>query len=202
MQQARLSCSHYLPEFAQFHIHWVSDPIQSSNPLSPPFTSCPQFFPTSEFFPVSQLFTSNDQSVEASATASVLPMTIQDWFHLGLIYLIPLQSKGFSRVFSNTIIQNHQFFGTQLSLWYLTSIDDYWKTIALTRWTFVSKLMFQLFNMLYRLVIAFLLRSTCLNYMAAVTVWSDFGAPKNSLTLFPLFPHLFPMKWWDWMPWS
>ena len=109
---------------------------------------------------MSQVFTSGDQSI--TATASVLPMTIQDWFHSGLIYLIPLQSKGFSRVFSNTIIQNHQFFGTQLSLWYLTSIDDYWKTIALTRWTFVSKLTYLLFNMLSRCVVAFLPRSRCL----------------------------------------
>ena len=89
-------------------------------------------------------------------------MTIQDWFHLGLIYLISLQSKGFSRVFSNTIVQNHQLFGTQLSLWSLTSIHDYSKTIALTRWTFVSKLTYLLFNMLSRCVVAFLPRSRCL----------------------------------------
>jgi len=76
------------------------------------------------------------------------------------------------------------------------------KTIALTRRTFVCKVMSLLFNMLPRLVIVFLWRSKSLNFMAAVTICSDFGAPQNSLSLFPLFSHLFVMKWWDWMPWS
>ena len=77
-----------------------------------------QFFPASESFPVSQLFTSNDQSIEASASASVLRMNIQDWFHLALTCLISLQSKGLSKVFSNTTLRKHQFFGAQPSLWY------------------------------------------------------------------------------------
>ena len=86
----------------------------------------------------------------------------------------------------------------------LTSYMTARKTTALTRWTFVGKVMFLLFNMLSRLVTAFLPRSKCLNFMAAVTICSDFGAPpqKQSLSLFPLFAHLFAIKWWDWMPWS
>ena len=75
------------------------------------------------------------------------------------------------------------------------------KTIALTRQTFVGKVMSLLLNMLSRLVKTFLPRSKSLNFMAAVTICSDFAAQKNSLTLFPLFPHLFLMKWWDRMPW-
>ena len=77
------------------------------------------------------------------------------------------------------------------------------KTIALTRQTFISKVLSLIFNKLSRLVIAFLSRSKCLfNFMAAVTICSDFGAQENSLSVFPLFPHLFVMKWWDQMPWS
>ena len=75
-----------------------------------------------------------------------------------------------------------------------------WETIALTRQTFVSKVM-SLFNTLSRLVIAFLSRRKCFSFRAAVTVNSDFGAQENSLSLFPLFLHLFAMKWWNWMPW-
>ena len=77
--------------------------------------SCLQSFPASGSFPVSQFFSSGDQSIRASASASVL--NIQDWFPLGLIGLISLQSKGLSRVFSNTTVQKHQFSGAQLSLW-------------------------------------------------------------------------------------
>ena len=76
----------------------------------------PSIFPGSGSFPMSQFFSSGDQSIGASASASVLPMNIQDWFPLGWTGLIILQSKGLSRVFSNTIAQKHQFFGTQLSL--------------------------------------------------------------------------------------
>ena len=78
-----------------------------------PFTSCPQSFPASGSFPVSQLFALGGQIIRAST--SVLPMNIQGWFPLGLTGLISLLSKGLSRVFSSTTIQNHQFFSTQLS---------------------------------------------------------------------------------------
>ena len=83
-----------------------------------PFSSCPQFLPASgRDFPMSQLFASGGQSIGVSASASVLPMNIQDRFPLGLTGLILLQSQGLSRVFSNTIVQKHQFFSAQLSLW-------------------------------------------------------------------------------------
>ena len=81
-----------------------------------PFSSCLQSLPASGSFQMSQFFTSGGQSIGVSASASVLPMNIQDWLPLGLMGLISLLSKGLSRVFSNTTVQKHQFFGTQLSL--------------------------------------------------------------------------------------
>ena len=81
-----------------------------------PFSSCLQSFPGSGSFPISQFFTSGGQSIGVSASASVLPMNIQDWFPLGWISWISLQSKGLSRVFSNTTVQKHQFFSAQVSL--------------------------------------------------------------------------------------
>ena len=90
-----------------------------------PFSSCPQSFPASESFPMRHLFESGGQSTGASASASVLPMNIQGWFPLGLPSLISLLSKGLSRVFSNTTVQKHQFFGTQPSLW-SNSQDHTW----------------------------------------------------------------------------
>ena len=101
-----------LPELAQTHAHRVSDAISSSVVLF----SCLQSFPASGSFPRSQFFASGGQSIEVSASASVFPMNIQDWFPLGLTGLISLQSKGLSKVFSNTTVQKHQLFGTELSL--------------------------------------------------------------------------------------
>ena len=109
---------------------------------------------------MSQFFTSGGQSMGVSASALVLPMKIQDWFSLQLTGLIFWQSKGLSRVFSNTTVQNDQFFGSQLSLWSNSHIHmTTGKTIALTRQTFVGKVMSLFFNMLSRLVVAFLPRS-------------------------------------------
>ena len=112
---------------------------------------------------MSKLFTSVGQSIGVSASTAVLPMNTQDWSPLGWTGWISLQSEGLSRVFSNTTVQKHQFFCIQLSLWsnshpYMTT----GKTIALTRRTFVGKVMSLLFNMLSRLVIAFLPRRKCL----------------------------------------
>ena len=81
-----------------------------------PFSSCPRSLPASGSFPMSQLFTWGGQSIGVSASASVLPMNTQEWSPLGWTGWISLQSKGLSRVFSNTIVQKHQFFGAQLSL--------------------------------------------------------------------------------------
>ena len=91
---------------------WCHPTISSSVVL---FTSCLWSFPASWSFPISQLLAWGGQSIGVSASASVLPMNIKDWFPLGWTGWISLQSKGFSRVFSNTTVQKHQFFGTQLS---------------------------------------------------------------------------------------
>ena len=91
---------------------WCCPTISS---FAVPFSSCPQFFPASGSFPMSQFFASGGQSIGVSASASVLPMNIQDWSPLGWASWISLQSKGLSRVFSNTTVQKHQFFSTQLS---------------------------------------------------------------------------------------
>ena len=88
---------------------WCYLTISSSATL---VSFCHQSFPASESFPVSQLLASGGHSIGASASASVLAMTIQDWFPLGLIGLLSMQFKGLSRVFSNTTVQKHQFFGT------------------------------------------------------------------------------------------
>ena len=96
-----------------YPLNWWCHPTISSSVT--PF-SCLQSFPASGSFPISQFFASGGQSIGVSASASVLPMNIQDWFPLELTALISLQSKGFSRVFSNTTVQKHQFFFTKLSL--------------------------------------------------------------------------------------
>ena len=123
----------------------------------------PLLFPSSIFPSIKVFmsqFSSGGQSIGVSASASVLPMNIQNWFLLGLTSLI-LLSKGPARVFSSTTVQKRQFFSAQaflmvqLSYPYVTT----GKTIALTRWTFVSKLMYLFFNTMFRFVIAFLPRS-------------------------------------------
>ena len=91
---------------------WCHPAISSS---VTPFSSCPQSLPAWGSFPMSQLFASGGQSIGVSPSASVLPMNTQDWSPLGWTGWISLQSKGLSRVFSNTTVQKHQFFGVQLS---------------------------------------------------------------------------------------
>ena len=152
----------YLLEFAKTHIHWVSDAIQSSHPVIP-FSSCLQSFPASGAFPVSQFFASGGQSIGVSASMSVLPMDIQNWFPLGWTGWISLPGQGTLK----SLLQHHSskasvlwhsaFFRVQLSHPYTTG-----KIIALTKWTFVGKVMSLLFNMLSRLVITFLPRSRSL----------------------------------------
>ena len=109
-----LPVHHQLPVYSNSSAlsQWCHPTISSS---VIPFSSYPQSFPASESFLISWLFASGGQSIVASA--SVLPMNIQDWFPLGWTGWISLQSKGLSRVFSNTTVQKHQFFNTQLSLW-------------------------------------------------------------------------------------
>ena len=141
---------------------WCHPTISSS---VVPFSFCLQSFPVSGSFQMSQLFATGSHSIEVSASASVLPMNIQDWLLLGWTGWISFQSKGLSRVFSNTTVQKHQFFDAQLSLWSNSHIHIWLttgKTTALTRWTFAGKIMSLLFNMLSRLVVTFLSRSKCL----------------------------------------
>ena len=155
-----LRVHHQLPEFTQTHVHWVSDTIQPSHPLSSPSLPAPN---PSQHQGLFQWVKSSHEVAKVlgvSASASVLPMNTQDCSPLGWTGWISLQSKGLSRVFSNTTVQKHQFFSAQLSSQsnshpYMTT----GKTIALTRWTFVGKVMSLLFNMLSGLVITFLPRS-------------------------------------------
>ena len=114
LQHARLpcptpgACSKSYPSSRWCH------PTNSSSVV--PFSSCPQSFPASGSFEMIQLFASGGQSIGVSASTSVLPMNTQDWSPLGWTGWISLESKGLSRVFSNTTVQKHQFFSTQLSL--------------------------------------------------------------------------------------
>ena len=132
LQHARLPCPSLSPRICSSSCPlslWYWPTISSS---VTPLSSCLQSFPSSGCFPMSRLLASSGLSIGTSASASVLLMNIQDWFPLGfplwLTGCISL-SKGLSRVFSNTIVQKHQFFSTQPSLWSnsLTSIHDYWK---------------------------------------------------------------------------
>ena len=105
-----------------------------------PFSSCLQSFLASGSFPISQLLASGGQSTGVPASASVLPVNTQDWSPLGWTGWISLQSKGLSRVFSNTTVRKHQFFSTQLSLWSNSRIHTWLlekpsNKIALSRWT-------------------------------------------------------------------
>ena len=143
---------------------------------------------------MSQFFTSGGQSIGVSASTSVLPVNIQDWFPLGWTGWISLQSKGLSRVFwlKESVFWCSVFFIVQLS--HRNMITG--KTIVLTRWTFVGKVVSLLFNVLSRLVITFLPRNKCLYFMAAITICSDFGAPllKKVCLCFHSFP--------SYLPWS
>ena len=168
---------HYLPELAQTHVHWVSDAIQ------PPHSA-------SGSFPMSLLFESGGQSTGASALASVLPVSIQGWFPLGSIGLISL----LSRVFSNTAVQKHQSFSTQLSLqsnsdirtWLLEKSYFWLYGPLLTKW-YLGFLICCL-----GLSYLFLQGTSVFYFMAAVTVCSDFGALKRKINL---------SQWWNQVPW-
>ena len=151
---------HQLPEFTQTHVQWVGDAIQPSHPLSSPS------LPTFNLFQHQHLFRwmKSGQSIGVSASTSVLPVNIQDWFPLGWTGWISLQSKGLSKgsspapQFKSINSSALSFLYSQLSHPYMTT----GKTIALTRQAFVDKVMFLLFNMLSYLVMTFLPRSKCL----------------------------------------
>ena len=140
---------------------WWYHPIIPSSVA--PLASCPQSFPESGSFPMNQLFPSSGQSTRPSASALVLLMNIKGWFPLGLTDFMFFLSRRTSRVFSTTTVQKLQSFGIQPSLWSKSHISTYYRNIiALTIWTFASKMMSLLFNMLSRLVIIFFPRSKSL----------------------------------------
>ena len=114
-RHARPPCPSQTPRVYSYScpLSWWCHPTISSSVV--PFSSCPQSLPASGSFPMSQLFTWGGQSIGVSASASILPMNTQDWSPLGWTGWISLQPKGISRVFFNTIVQKHQFFGAQLS---------------------------------------------------------------------------------------
>ena len=180
----------YLPEFVQTHVHWTDDAIQPSHPVIS-FSSCLQSFLVLVSFLISGLFALGGQSIGASASASILPMNVQDWFPLELTSLISLQSKGLSRVFLQhhslkaSILRHPAFFIVQLSHPYMTT----GKTIALTMWTLLAKC-----------YLCFLIHQVCpsfsskkqmsFNLRAAVTIHSDFGAPENVCHCFYFTPSI------------
>ena len=160
LQNARLPCLPLSPRACSNSrpLSWWCHPTISCSVT--PFSFCPQSFPASESFPVSRFFTSRGLSIGASASASIITINIQGWFPLGLTSLISLQSKGLSSILhlhslKASILWLSSFFMVQLSYPYMTTR----KTIALTKWTFVGKVISLFFNLLSRFVIAFLPRS-------------------------------------------
>ena len=140
---------------------------------------------------MNHVFTSLGQSIGASASASVLPMNIQDWFPLGLTGLISLQSKGISSLLQHhssktSVIQSSAFFKVQLS-------HNYWKKHSFDYMDLCHKVVSLLFNMLSRFVIAFFPRDKHLNFMVSVTICSDYGEIKicHCFYFFPIY-----------LPWS
>ena len=189
---------HQLPKFTQTHIHWVGDAIQPSHPLSSPSPSAPNPSQNQGLF---QWVNSSHEvakywsfsfSISPSNEYSGLISFRMDWLDL-LAVQGTLKSLFQHHSSKASILQCSAFFTVQLSHPYMIT----GKTIALTRQTFVGKVMSLLFNILSRLVITFLPRSkhlliSCLQSPSAVIL-----EPPKIKSLFPLFPHLFPMKWWD-----
>ena len=198
---------HHLLELPQTHIHWVSDAIQPSHLLSSPS------LPTFNLSQHQCLFQDTDESVlhirwpkYRSFSFDVrLSNEYSGLFPLELTGFIFLQFKGHSRVFSRPTVQKHQFFGAQSSLWSNSHIHTW--LLEYHSFDYMDlcwQIMSLLFNVLSRLVIAFLPRSKCLliswlHSPSAVIL----GAQKNKVShCFPLFPQLIAKKWWDQMPWS
>ena len=128
LQHIRLPCPSPSPRVCSNSgpLSWWSHAAIASSVI-PLVSSCLQSFPASGSFPMSRIFIPGDESIGASASASVLPKNIQGYFPLGWTDWISLQSKGLSGVFSSTTFWKHQFFGAQPSFWSnLTSMNDYW----------------------------------------------------------------------------
>ena len=197
-----LPVPHHLVEFTQTHIHWVSDAIQPSHPLMSPSIPIFNLSQHRGLFKC-QFFTSGGQSIGASASTSVLPVTIQDWLRIDWFDLLAVQGtlKSLLQHHSSkgSILRRSAFFIGQLSHPYITA----GKTIALTRWTFADKVTSLLFNMLSRLVITFLPRSkrlliSWLQSPSAVILEPPKIKSDTVSTVSPSICH----EWWDCMPWS
>ena len=196
---------HQLLELAQTHVHWVTDAIQPSHPLSSP---SPPAFNLSQHQGLFKWVSSSHQVAKVlefqlhpdslSNEYSGLISSRIDWLDLLAVQGTP---KSLLQHHSSkaSILWHSAFFTVQLSHSYMTS----GKAIALTRQTLVSKVTSLLFNMLSMLIIAFLPRRKRLFISWRQSPSSVFWNPRQwSLSLFPLFPHLFAMKWWEWMSWS
>ena len=209
LQHARLPCPSPTPGACWnscLSSRWFHSTISSS---VIPFSSHLQSFLASGSFPRSPFFTSSGQGIGVSASASVLPINIQDWLPLGWTGWISLQFKGLLRVFSNTTIQKQQFFGTQLPLLsnsHLTSTHDCWKKHSFDQIDLVGKV-------------------NCLCFIVCCLGWSQlffqgasifyfhgcshhlqwfWSPPKNKVShsfyCFPIYLH--KVMWLEWMPWS
>ena len=194
LQHARLPCPSAFPSVCSSSCplsQWCHPTISSS---VAPFFSCPQSFPASGSFPMSQLFTSGDQSIGAPNSAPVLPMNIQGWFPL-IDWFDALRVQGTLKSFLQhhslkaSVLWHSAFFAVQLWHPYMTT----GKTIALTRWTFVCKVMSLLFNVLSRFVTDFLPRSKCLLISWLQSPSAVILEPKKikSLTLSIVSPSIF-----------
>ena len=185
-----LPVHHQLPEFTQTHVYSVGDAIQPSHPLSSPSSLCLQSFPALQPFQMSQFFTSGGQNIGVSASAENFSSASSEYsglifFRMDWLDLLAVQGilKSLLQHHSSkaSIIRCSAFFTVQLSHPYMTT----GKIISLTRWTFVGKVMSLLCNMLSSLVITFFPRSkeqVSFNFLAAVTICSDFRAPQNKLS--------------------
>ena len=180
-----LSVLHFLVEFPQIHVQWCHPVILSS---VTPFSSCPKSFPASWSFSMSQIFASSGQIIGASVSASVLLVSIQGLFPLGLTGLISLLPRGLSRIFSSNTIWKLKYFGAQPSLWSKYHIHT-WP--LLPEWCLC-------FLTVSRFVIAFLPKSKSLLISWLQSPSVVMLEPKNIKSVtFSLLPHLFAMQWWD-----
>ena len=192
---------HQLPQLAQTHVHWVGDAMQPSHPL---LSTSPPAFNLSQHQSIFQWVSSSHQvakvlelqfSISPSNECAGLISFKIDWLDLLGVQGI-LKCLLQHHISKASILWQSALFMVQLSHPYMIT----GKTIALTRWTIVGKVMSLLFNMLSRLVIAFLPRRKSLSFSWLLSPSAVILEPKKiNLLLFPLFPHLFALKWWDWI---
>ena len=177
-----LTVPHHFLKFAQVHVHCIGDTYQRRHSLKPSSPS-PQFFPVSGTSPMSRLFISDDQNTGVSASASVLPMSIQGWFPSRLTALISLQSKGLSGVFFSTIVRRHEFFGILPSLQSKSHNCTYhWEDHSLDytdlRWQSNVSAFQHTIKVCHSLLAKKKLSS---DLMAAITIHSDFRAQEEEI---------------------